>query len=297
METSLAQLFSSLWNPIRSSVQNLAAVFQSPSGRLTQNKPPFQQMTPSTSPFSGQEALVPGTLIGYRYWSLVAPSAILRTVVKWPNKHSASHPYDLTTRLATHQAWLRDKAYCTKGFGHAVPFADCTCGYYGLYWPDKDRLQAAQITNANLFNIFGAFEASGRIILGENGFRAGEVRPVAVFIPKYGMNDLNLHLDSNEIARANSIKVYDTVSALLEAYPPADLSTFGITIPEVDYDMIRYLTRRLLHEQLRDKSHKFMARKGSTSLPASTITFHQHNSTVRKVGGTTASGTNFVQWK
>jgi len=119
--------------------------------------------------------LVPGSLRGYRTW--------------WRAGRRASLPdgmLPLTSVTRRHVIWdttlsarcvPRDTARSGPGSAevpndHPAPRAGCNCGIYGWYAPGDAGIVSA--------SVFGAIEASGRILMGERGFRAERARITAV---------------------------------------------------------------------------------------------------------------------
>jgi hypothetical protein len=153
-------------------------------------------MTPVQTLFRGQEALVPGTLRGYRTWRLTLGGHLVSTAMEslWDDGVN--------------------EATCFSPLEHpgvAVPDARCQCGFYGWYAPDDSRIVPS--------DVFGVIEASGRIILGTHGFRAERARPVAVVAMRgWVTRDALVQL------HARGVEVYFSRTTLLRAYPPDDVS-------------------------------------------------------------------------
>jgi hypothetical protein len=97
--------------------------------------------TPVQTLFQGPEALVPGTLRGYRTWRLTLGGRLVSTAME--------------------SLWDDDvnEATCFSPLKHpgvAVPDARCQCGFYGWYAPDDSRIVPS--------DVFGVIEASARVI-------------------------------------------------------------------------------------------------------------------------------------
>jgi hypothetical protein len=156
------------------------------------------------------QPLVAGSLRGYRTWHL------LRRRV-----HVAGEMLPLTSVTRRRVIWSRtlsaqcnppDAAAATMGATpprgeHRAPQTGCECGIYAWYLPnDTDMFNA---------RVFGVIQASGRILMGDHGFRAERAR-IAAIVTR-----------NRRVARACAaagIAVYRRRRDLLRDYPPEDLS-------------------------------------------------------------------------
>jgi hypothetical protein len=155
--------------------------------------------------------LVPGSLRGYRTW--------------WRAGWRASVPdgmLPLTSVTRRHVVWTstlsarcvpRDCAGSGPGSAalpddHAAPRAGCNCGIYAWYAPDDAGILSA--------SVFGVIEASGRVLMGERGFRAERARITAVVTRNRRV--------AAACTRAG-IAVYRHRRDLLRDHPPDDLSS------------------------------------------------------------------------
>lgn len=164
--------------------------------------------------------LVPGSLRGYRTWwharrrawvpdGMLPLTSVTRRHVVWTSTLSARCVPPDTARSGPGAATLADD--------HLAPRAGCNCGIYGWYAPDD-----AGILNAS---VFGAIEASGRILMGERGFRAERARITAVVTR------------NRRVAAAcdrAGIAVYRRRRDLLRDHPPDDLSSLLGDRPRCD---------------------------------------------------------------
>jgi hypothetical protein len=91
---------------------------------------------------------------------------------------------------------------------HDAPFAECQCGLYAWYRPDSTSIVPA--------DVFGVIEATGRVLLGDRGFRAERARLLAVV-------DTGDDGYRARFARLG-IAVLPNREALLAEYPPDDVS-------------------------------------------------------------------------
>ena len=164
--------------------------------------------------------LVPGELRGYRQFLVLDDG--LYPVVHWAAGRWGSG---------------REQARCSTGADHAVPDRDCTCGLYGWYDPSG--------TSGAYGGAKAVVAASGRIVLGDRGFRAARARVEAVALP------LPLRWQPRGAARARQmlassypgVRVYRSARAMVRDHPPHDVGELGIG--PVDRSPLRF--RRAAH--------------------------------------------------
>jgi hypothetical protein len=150
--------------------------------------------------------LVPGSLRGYRTWrpldrrsqprdGLLPLTSVSRRRVVWGRTLAARcEPFDPADAAPSDDE-------------HRAPHDGCTCGIYGWYDPNDTGMVSARV--------FGVIEASGRVLMGERGFRAERATLAAVVTR------------NRRVAAAceqAGIAVYRRRRHLLRAYPPEDLS-------------------------------------------------------------------------
>jgi hypothetical protein len=163
-------------------------------------------MSPALAGFTGEPALVPGELRGYRQFRLYS---------------GGLYPVAMD-RMG---AWSADtqRAVCAKSIPHDAPHRDCQCGLYGWYHPsDATGLPGG---------VMAVVAASGRTILGDSGFRAAAARIEAVALP------LSVRLNPVAALRARSIlansyprvRMYPTRRQMLRDHPPERMDALGIT--------------------------------------------------------------------
>lgn len=143
--------------------------------------------------------LVVGTLRGYRTWrsgrtnpdGLLPLTAVTRREIPWGVVTTAvcAAPTD----AVEHQ--------------HAAPADGCACGIYGWYRPDDTAILPS--------SVFGVVEASGRVLLGDRGFRAERARIRAVVTRRRRIATA---------CRAAGIEVYSRKRDLIAAWPPEDIT-------------------------------------------------------------------------
>ena len=156
-------------------------------------------------------AFVAGTLRGYRAW---------RPVNRWTPVPDGSVPLasvtqpqviwtpTLTARCTPPESWSFRCPPPEVADGHTSPSIQCTCGIYAWYAPDDAGMLSARV--------FGVVEASGLVLMGDSGFRAQQVRIVAVVTR-------NRRVAS--ACTAAGIAVYRRRRELLEDYPRDDLTS------------------------------------------------------------------------
>jgi hypothetical protein len=156
-------------------------------------------------------ALVPGSLRGYRTWRLLGrrthvpdgtlplTSVTRRRVVWGPS---------LTARCKPSETGTPGPWSSPLDGAHHAPQAGCSCGIYGWYAPSDAGMVSARV--------FGVVEASGLILMGERGFRAGTVKVAGVVTRNRRV--------TTACTRAG-IHVYRRRRDLLRDYPPEDLSS------------------------------------------------------------------------
>lgn len=153
-------------------------------------------------------ALVPGELRGYRQFQL-RPDGL------YPLVHHRTGRWGGAVHRAT----------CAAGAEHEAPEADCRCGLYAWYLPGSATVALGPVA--------AVVAAQGRCILGDRGFRAARARIEAVALP----TAVRLHPVSARRARRMlserypDTRVYSSVRAMLEDFPPHDVTGLGIEPP------------------------------------------------------------------
>jgi len=175
--------------------------------------------------FSGLASVqVPYPIRGYRWWATAKDGWLESPWYgrdRWdPDRNEArcliiGHP----------SGWLRRRKVTPHPNGS--PERGCDCGFYGL--------NEVPFTNADMVNtfpwqtnplerhnnpalVFGIAEAFGRIFLGEHGWRAQRVRPLAVFLAP----DRTLpHTNARAIAeRYPRLAMFATLEGLIAEFDP-----------------------------------------------------------------------------
>lgn len=144
--------------------------------------------------------LVPGRLRGYRLWRLQQswpwPRPTLTGLVandEWP---PAANMPAVCNREKMAAANLFTIAYGeSRGHpaGARIPARTCSCGFYAVHHPDDPQVTtgvcitcpcgAARHRAVGLGHVMGVVEGSGRVELGQRGWRAEHVRIVALHLP------------------------------------------------------------------------------------------------------------------
>lgn len=186
-------------------------------------------MSADLSPlWAGEETLVPAALRGYRSWR-VQDARLRSTGVS----HVWNTPEVAAQCLAPAVGGGSDPDcpcdLCLRNT-HASPHRGCTCGIYGWYNPADQRLVAG--------DVFGAVEATGRVVLASHGFRAERVRMLALAIePISYLRSMTLSFslytppsgeDLHTIARwakEHGVPVFPSKIEMLAEFPPEDVSS------------------------------------------------------------------------
>lgn len=163
------------------------------------------------SDYSGHEVpLVPGTLRGYRSWTIDS-NGFLHPINPWPNS-----------------AWTNgiNESVCHGDHGRSdmdrcgsSPGKNCTCGFYATHIP----FYATHIPLPWRGSVIGVIEASGRVIIGTQGFRAQKARIVAVVDP-VAQHRWTAHGRAMLLDNYPDVDWFQDPERMWEKYPPQDLS-------------------------------------------------------------------------
>lgn len=149
--------------------------------------------------------LVPGELRGYRQF-LVGDDGL------YPVVHRAAGPWSAGVVHAV----------CSTVAEHEAPDRGCECGLYGWYDPSGTAGAYGGAT--------AVVAVSGRVVLGDRGFRAARGRVVAVALPAL------LRLQPRAVGRARrmlaerypTVQVYGSARRMVRDHPPEDVSALGV---------------------------------------------------------------------
>ncbi|GAB7190813.1 hypothetical protein NUM3379_15200 [Kineococcus sp. NUM-3379] len=146
-------------------------------------------------------ALVAGELRGYRRFRLHGGAL-------HPAVHTASGPWGASVQHAV----------CAAGGEHAAPAAGCGCGLYAWY----HAVDAGP--GSGYGDVAAVVAASGRVVLGDHGFRAAAARVEAVAVPRLAGRGAVRAL----ARRYPHTAVYRSRRRMVRAHPPHDLRGLGV---------------------------------------------------------------------
>lgn len=150
--------------------------------------------------------LVAGSLRGYRTWRLRGRRSPAGPGELLPLTSVTRRDVVWTRRLAARCAREGDDP--APGGDHAAPESGCTCGIYGWYSPTDSAIVHARV--------FGCIEATGRVVMGEQGFRAERATITAVVTRNRRLA---------EACERAGVAVYRRRRDLLRDHPPEDVSS------------------------------------------------------------------------
>lgn len=191
----------------------------------------------------GEIPLVAGEITGYRAW---------RVALAIPVLYSCTRPIN---------AWFPgiNVAICINGENtrrldchtSAAPSRSCTCGFYARTEDDKHGFSNG---------IQGVVRSSGRIILGDRGYRAEKSRIVALYRTEIS-DDFFMNSTTSAMWASNFPKALDVLSGVYkvpvleskdeawERFPPDDLSSFRRQpVPEEPSIVIRNATGQIVFD-------------------------------------------------
>lgn len=151
---------------------------------------------------TGASQFVAGGLRGYRTWNVNVDSGKL---------HSRAVGYEWGFDGEVAQCLRATfNPFTAPDLGdHPSPDARCKCGLYAWYHPDDTRIIPG--------DVFGAIEASGRVLLGAHGFRAERARLRGVVLRRAPRQLVEALHDRN-------IPIFRDRAELLAWLPPDDVS-------------------------------------------------------------------------
>jgi hypothetical protein len=134
------------------------------------------------TPEEPEPAVVPGSVTGYRWWTLPAPD--------WtadPGEAEQNWPHGKLHGVQDNWQPGANTAACRGGYTfpsdphhlHQAPAKNCSCGFWA-YWQPEHRSMGSY---TNTIPVFGAIQAWGRTRLAVRGFRAQKARILAVHLP------------------------------------------------------------------------------------------------------------------
>lgn len=184
-----------------------------------------------------------GFLRGYRGWSMVSD---LRRVgeeceyVCWPHCGKAEHMVPLRSVYISRHSYKPgvNVAECAHDSiidlnpvptGHPAPTAECTCGFYATHYGFPGEYLNRPI--------LGTVKGSGRILVGDTGFRAEKVEIEALAVgydvspeerPKF-FEALKI------LGNYYNVPVFGHPTLLLEAFPPTEIDGLGVPPTPEDF--------------------------------------------------------------
>lgn len=180
-----------------------------------------------TTPLEEQPESYPGALIGYRHFGDTCPL-------------SSVHSKFTYSKVEENEWW---EAKCGTGkdtspsLDHDAPEANCKCGFYVNYYPQNSFYDKSYDKTYPR----GVVEASGRVILGQKGFRAQKVRLVALFPVRF---DLGMY-----VAEVFPwVRLFTDIDKMYEAYPQEDLTSL------IGEDTVKRNTESSLWKSIVDQS-------------------------------------------
>jgi hypothetical protein len=205
VSTQAAEVMAAVTSlPVDLQIRAIGRIYNVNPETLTGGKPATPQREHRSTGDAGfTEAGVPdgydtaaGSVIGYRSWKVTtAPDGhharylVGAYAVMWPHADSPGHRYT---------------AKCGSRGCESVPNEDgCGCGFWAYWEPGHSSYQ---------LTVIGAIEGSGKVILGEDGFRCQHA-VIRGFAPT---NSLTLESLRNTLSWYHA-PVYDDVTALFNA--------------------------------------------------------------------------------
>jgi len=208
-------------------------------------------------------ALVPSTLRGFRLWQL--SSAGLKALVQksiWP-KDDQMVAKCLNSILGSLRINWNGDTVGEHGPEDQIPVHGCTCGIHARYNPSDLEDLIGNTPNAvpgwyGATIMAGVVEASGKIILGTRGFKAEKARIIALAPFLFSDQDTYDSYDTQRrlrhAAAVYSAEYYNDYDYLVNNYPMADLTEFGIApyqVTTLDMEMRHGRRQRMLSDRQR----------------------------------------------
>jgi hypothetical protein len=145
---------------------------------------------------NAEPLLVPGTLRGYRRWVLLNGTLVGPVSEReWPKGENTANCWTL---------------FPCSG---PSPTSTCHCGFYAKY----------QFDNLEYLGVKGVVEASGRVFLGTEGFRAEKARVVALVTDS--RDPLKSPAQVRLCAKKYGADFFESAAEMLLKYPPQDVSS------------------------------------------------------------------------
>lgn len=162
-------------------------------------------MNPLQALCTGDAQLVPAELRGYRMWRLRGRELVAT--------NSFNGPWDVEMTAVCRRLSFA-AASSEPVTEHDAPHDGCGCGIYGWYRPDSTRLHRG--------DVFGVVAASGRVLLGDHGFRAERARILGIVIDVE--REPYLLPVAEHWLLERRVPVFARRQDLVDAFPPEDVS-------------------------------------------------------------------------
>lgn len=172
--------------------------------------------------------MVPGALRGYRTWHFVNHFEVTATVLTDGTLRAIEESRAvLGLRGSYGQFWESSRlAASCRLADHSAPNIDCKCGIYAYYRPSAIAIGGPQA-------IVGVVEATGRVLMGERGFRAEHARILAI-APTTELSEWTWTTASMELIAAKypDVAVLPSLTALVAEFPPDDVTELVGEVPD-----------------------------------------------------------------
>lgn len=173
-----------------------------------------------------EHELIPGFLRGYRMWNWYPHDGWLAPSLNFSGR---------LTSLARMHTWTPgvQAALCLPNRNHSAPLRHCTCGFYATY-------AGMPHDYSGIFE--GSIRATGRVILGQRGFRAQTAEVEALcfgygpsagrlamsrYLATVGYNvkpDFDVDAAAKALSEMYQVPFFANRQELLKAFPPQDVS-------------------------------------------------------------------------
>jgi hypothetical protein len=167
-----------------------------------------------------------GSVYGFRWWR-VGPGGSLRS--PWYGGHRWDRGFNDARCLERRRfvpAWRSAEE-------HVAPDRECRCGFYGLWRPPRAERPTwvweldVETSGSTHGLVFGVFEATGKILLATEGFRAQFAKPVAIAVGA----GVSPSPDVDAVPLRLPMLCYRSAAALVDRWRGAVETSRGLTLP------------------------------------------------------------------
>lgn len=187
-----------------------------------------------------------GSLRGYRAWSFYGETDYANRDGRceercWPYCGEPEHMAPLKSVFISRYEYkpgvneaicARDNLFnaCPAGSDHVVPTPGCGCGFYATYY----GFPAEYINRA----VLGTVRATGRILLGERGFRSTkvEIESLAVGYDIADVERPKVFRALKMLGEHYDVPVFEHPAELLRAFPPVEVDGLPFIQTPEDYN-------------------------------------------------------------